>query len=119
MERKKANDYPVKKPMPELTRRGFASAIAGAVCSVGALRGQSAEPWAGDSVVDCHHHLRSTPEASITHLDGCHISNALFNAGEQVIGLVGMFHFSSAENDRQSYFVSFRDKLAHVLNLNV
>jgi predicted TIM-barrel fold metal-dependent hydrolase len=78
MERKKANDYPVKKPMPELTRRGFASAIAGAVCSVGALRGQSAEPWAGDSVIDCHHHLRSTPEASIAHLDGCRISNALF-----------------------------------------
>ncbi len=64
--------------MPELTRRGFASAIAGAVCSVGALHGQSAEPWAGDSVVDCHHHLRNTPEANIAHLDGCRISNALF-----------------------------------------
>jgi uncharacterized protein len=64
--------------MPELTRRGFASVIAGAVCSAGALHGQSAEPWAGDSVVDCHHHLRSTPEASIAHLDGCRVSNALF-----------------------------------------
>src|SRR5450432_609289 len=64
--------------MTELTRRGFASAIAGSVCSAGAIYGQSAEPWAGDSVVDCHHHMRSTPEASIAHLDGCRISNALF-----------------------------------------
>jgi predicted TIM-barrel fold metal-dependent hydrolase len=64
--------------MTQLTRREFACAIAGAVCSAGAVLGQSAEPWAGDSVVDCHHHLRSTPEASIAHLDGCRISNALF-----------------------------------------
>jgi uncharacterized protein len=64
--------------VPELTRRGFASAIAGAACSAGALHGQATEPWAGDSVVDCHHHLRSTAEANITHLDGCRISNALF-----------------------------------------
>ena len=64
--------------MPELTRREFGRAIAGAICSAGAVYAQSAEPWAGDAVVDCHHHLRSTPEASIAHLDGCRISNALF-----------------------------------------
>ena len=64
--------------MPESTRRGFANLIAGAVCSAGALPGQTAESWAADSVVDCHHHLRSTPEANIRHLDGCRISHALF-----------------------------------------
>jgi predicted TIM-barrel fold metal-dependent hydrolase len=63
--------------MHELTRRGFTRAIAGAVSCAGAAHGQSAEPWAGDSIVDCHHHMRATPEASIGHLDGVHISNAL------------------------------------------
>jgi predicted TIM-barrel fold metal-dependent hydrolase len=64
--------------MPESTRRDFARTIAGAVCTAGAVQGQSAEPWAGESVVDCHHHMRRTPEASIANLDGCRISNALF-----------------------------------------
>lgn len=54
--------------------------MAGAAFCAGALQGQSAEPWAGDSIVDCHHHMRATPEASIAHLDGCRISNALFLA---------------------------------------
>ncbi|HYZ84915.1 MAG TPA: amidohydrolase [Bryobacteraceae bacterium] len=63
--------------MPELTRRGFSQAIAGACCSAAALYGDSAEPWAAESIVDCHHHLRRSPEASITHLDGCRVSNAL------------------------------------------
>ena len=66
--------------MPELTRRGFAGAIAGAISSATSVYGQSSEPWAGESVIDCHHHMRSTPEASIAHLDGCRISNALFLA---------------------------------------
>jgi predicted TIM-barrel fold metal-dependent hydrolase len=63
--------------MADFTRRTFASAIAGALCSAGAIHGQPAELWAGESVVDCHHHFRSTPEANIAHLDGCKISNAL------------------------------------------
>jgi predicted TIM-barrel fold metal-dependent hydrolase len=66
--------------MPEFTRRGFAGAIAGAVCSAGAILGQSAEPWANDSVVDCHHHMRNTAEANVAHIDGCRISNAMFLA---------------------------------------
>jgi predicted TIM-barrel fold metal-dependent hydrolase len=66
--------------MIELTRRGFARTIAGAACCAGALHGQSAEPWASESVVDCHHHMRRTADASIAHLDGCRISNALFLA---------------------------------------
>jgi predicted TIM-barrel fold metal-dependent hydrolase len=64
--------------MTEFTRREFARVIAGAACSAGAIGGQTSEPWAGDSVVDCHHHMRATPEANIAHLDGCRISNALF-----------------------------------------
>jgi len=64
--------------MAYLNRREFARAVAGAACCAATLEGQSAEPWAGDSVVDCHHHMRQTPEASIAHMDGCKISNALF-----------------------------------------
>jgi len=67
--------------MRELTRREFAQAIGGAVSLAGALQGQSAEPWAGDSVVDCHHHIRNTAEANIAHLDGCRISHAHLLAG--------------------------------------
>ncbi len=44
------------------------------------LRGQSALPWAGTPVVDCHHHLRRAPEANIAHLDGCGVSNAVILA---------------------------------------
>ena len=64
--------------MTDLTRRGFSRAIAGAFYSAGAVHGEAAEPWAADPIVDCHHHLRRAPEASITHLDGCRVSNALF-----------------------------------------
>ena len=73
--------------MTQTTRRGFAQTIAGACCAT-VLHGQTAEPWAGDRVVDCHHHMRPTPEANIAHLDGCKISNALFlardNSAERV-----------------------------------
>ena len=72
--------------MSELTRRGFAQAFAGAVCC--AAQAQSAEPWAGESIVDCHHHMRASADASIAHMDGCKISNSLFltrdNAAERV-----------------------------------
>jgi predicted TIM-barrel fold metal-dependent hydrolase len=37
--------------------------------------------WGG-SVVDCHHHLRRTPEDNIVHLDGCGVSNAMALARE-------------------------------------
>ena len=35
------------------------------------------DAWAGASIVDCHHHLRPSPEANIAHLDGSGISNAV------------------------------------------
>jgi len=73
--------------MRETTRRGFVQTIAGACCSA-ALQGQTSEPWSGDKIVDCHHHMRPTPEANIKHLDGAGISNALFltrdNSAERV-----------------------------------
>ena len=40
------------------------------------LAAQKEELW-GASIVDCHHHLRRTPEANIAHLDGCGTSNAM------------------------------------------
>ena len=75
--------------MHDLTRRAFARVIAGAACC-GAIHGQTAEPWAGDSIVDCHHHMRPTAEANIAHMDGCRISHALFlardNSAERIKG---------------------------------
>jgi uncharacterized protein len=64
-----------------VTRREFSRAVAAALASGAAARGQ-ADPWAGASIVDCHHHLRRTPEANIRHLDGCGVSNALALARE-------------------------------------
>jgi hypothetical protein len=37
--------------------------------------------WGGP-VVDCHHHLRRTPEANIVHPDGCGVTNAMILARE-------------------------------------
>jgi predicted TIM-barrel fold metal-dependent hydrolase len=46
---------------------------------------------AAPSIVDCHHHLRPSPEANIAHLDGAGISNALAlaraNSAEQMAAL--------------------------------
>jgi predicted TIM-barrel fold metal-dependent hydrolase len=62
--------------MGQFSRREFAGIVAGTAFAV-AGRAQGGEPWAGSPVVDCHHHLRRTPEANIAHLDGCGMSNAL------------------------------------------
>ncbi len=69
--------------MNTLSRRQFAGAIAAAVSvSIGG-RAQTASPgeW-GSPVVDCHHHLRRTPEANIAHLDGAGLTNAMALARE-------------------------------------
>ena len=51
------------------------------------LLAQDIPNWGGP-VVDCHHHLRRTPEANIAHLDGCGVSNfmalARFNSAETI-----------------------------------
>jgi predicted TIM-barrel fold metal-dependent hydrolase len=50
--------------------------------------------WGGP-VVDCHHHLRRTPEANISHLDGSGISNAMAlardNSAEQIAAIRAQF----------------------------
>ena len=58
-----------------MNRREFTRTLAAAV-SAPALPAQTASPWGGP-VIDCHHHLRPTPEANLAHLQGSGISNAL------------------------------------------
>jgi predicted TIM-barrel fold metal-dependent hydrolase len=62
-----------------VTRRQFSQAIAGMLAASRVDYAQTAvpDPWAGATIVDCHHHLRPSPEANIAHLDGAAISNAL------------------------------------------
>jgi predicted TIM-barrel fold metal-dependent hydrolase len=62
-----------------LNRRQFTKAAAAALPAM-SLRAE-ADLWGGP-VVDCHHHLRRTPEANIVHLDGCGVSNAVALARE-------------------------------------
>jgi len=61
-----------------ITRRQFAQTLAAVAAAP--LHAQTPDPWAGASIVDCHHHLRRTPEANIAHLDGAGISNAMILA---------------------------------------
>ncbi|MCX6633128.1 MAG: amidohydrolase family protein [Candidatus Solibacter sp.] len=76
-----------------INRRQFSQAIAGMLAASGADYAQPAapDPWAGASIVDCHHHLRPSPEANIVHLDGSGISNAVAlargNAADQMQAL--------------------------------
>jgi predicted TIM-barrel fold metal-dependent hydrolase len=61
--------------MTTLNRRQFSLLAAGALAADLKVFGQST-PWAGEKVVDCHHHLRRDNAANIAHLDGAGISNA-------------------------------------------
>lgn len=56
------------------SRREFSALLAAPLAA-------QADLWGGP-VVDCHHHLRRTPEANIAHLDGCGVSNAMALARE-------------------------------------
>lgn len=74
-----------------MNRRAFIKEL-GTVASALPLVAQQ-EPrseWGGP-VVDCHHHLRRTPEASIAHLDGSGMSNAMVlardNSADQIAAL--------------------------------
>jgi predicted TIM-barrel fold metal-dependent hydrolase len=60
------------------TRRRFVQTLAALPI---ATQAQPADLWGGP-VVDCHHHMRRTPEANIAHLDGCGVSNAMILARE-------------------------------------
>jgi uncharacterized protein len=66
--------------MHSLTRRQFSQTVAG-MLTASVASAQTPE-WAGATIVDCHHHLRRTPEANIAHLDGCGVSNAMALARE-------------------------------------
>ena len=79
--------------MPQSTRRQFCQTLTGVVSSCALARAQNPDPhnqeaWSGASIIDCHHHMRRTPEANIQHLDGCGVSNALIlardNSAEQI-----------------------------------
>ena len=74
--------FPVIVCVTMVTRRQFSQAIAGMLAASRAGYAQTAapDPWAGATIVDCHHHLRPSPEANIAHLDGAAISNAVANA---------------------------------------
>ncbi len=72
-------------------RRAFLKSI-GAVASALPLvaQGEPRSEWGGP-VVDCHHHMRRTPEANIAHLDGSGMSNAMIlardSSAEQIAAL--------------------------------
>ena len=57
-----------------LNRRQFTQALAAWPALRSVTAAQDAPIW-GNPIVDCHHHLRRTPEANIAHLDGCGVSN--------------------------------------------
>ena len=59
-------------------RRVFIQGMVAGASAALPLVGQEASQreWGGP-VVDCHHHLRRTPEANIAHLDGSGMSNAM------------------------------------------
>ncbi|MBY0505213.1 MAG: amidohydrolase [Bryobacteraceae bacterium] len=67
-----------------MNRRLFTQALAAAPFVAQTARAQAAPDWGGP-VVDCHHHLRRTAEANITHLEGCGVSNAMVLARENSV----------------------------------
>ena len=60
-----------------INRRGFIRNMAAAASALPLLGQQTAPGEWGGLVVDCHHHLRRTPEANIAHLSGSGMSNAM------------------------------------------
>ncbi|HEX3879520.1 MAG TPA: amidohydrolase family protein [Bryobacteraceae bacterium] len=74
-----------------MNRRAFIQNMAAAVSAL-PLAGQetSRGEWGGP-VVDCHHHLRRTPEANVAHLNGSGISHAMVlardNSAEQITAI--------------------------------
>jgi len=73
-----------------LNRRQFSQTLAGLAAASLPSHAQAPPDWGGP-VVDCHHHLRRTPEANIIHLEGCGVSNAMAltraNSAEQIAAL--------------------------------
>lgn len=58
-------------------RRVFIQSMAAAASALPLVGQEASQREWGGPVVDCHHHLRRTPEANIAHLDGSGMSNAM------------------------------------------
>jgi uncharacterized protein len=73
-----------------VNRRTFIQSVAAASALPLAGQEKSGGEWGGP-IVDCHHHLRRTPEANILHLDGSGMSNAMVlardNSAEQIAAI--------------------------------
>lgn len=63
-------------PIP---RRRFLQHVAAAAALPLAAQETAPSEWGGP-VVDCHHHIRRTPQANVAHLDGSGMSNAMLLA---------------------------------------
>ena len=59
-----------------ITRRRLIQVMAAAPAAYVAAQEPAENPWGGP-VVDCHHHIRRAPQDSVTHLNGCGVSNAM------------------------------------------
>src|SRR5215831_7281593 len=72
-------------------RRAFIKEIGTVAYALPLVAQQEPRSEWGGPVVDCHHHLRRTPEANIAHLDGSGMSNAVAlardNSAEQIAAI--------------------------------
>jgi len=75
----------------QTSRRRFCQALAATWSASTIASAQTQNPWSGDRIIDCHHHLRRPADANIAHLDGCGVSNALAlardNSAEQIAAI--------------------------------
>jgi uncharacterized protein len=78
-----------------ISRRAFTHRMAAAASMLPLLGQEAARNEWGGPVVDCHHHLRRTPEANLAHLDGSGISNAMAlardNSAEQIAAMKAQY----------------------------
>ena len=78
-----------------LNRRAFLQTVAAVASALPAISQEAASGEWGGPVVDCHHHLRRTPEANIVHLDGSGMSNAMVlardSSAEQIAAIKAQF----------------------------
>ena len=76
-------------------RRTFTKSLVAAGAALPLLGQEVLQGDWGGMVVDCHHHLRRTPEANIGHLDGSGISNAMVlardNSAEQIAAIKAQY----------------------------
>jgi predicted TIM-barrel fold metal-dependent hydrolase len=77
-----------------ITRRRFAQLGAAAPLARLAAQEKADDLWGGP-VVDCHHHIRRTPEQNIVHLNGCGVSNAMMlaraNSADDIKAIDGQY----------------------------